>query len=187
MTDDRLLVKAVMEREPGAFERLVTEYSGLCWHIVFRMVRNPEDARDLCQETFLKVYRNLSQFRYESALKSWVGQIAYTVALRHLQRKRLPMVESVDTDEPSPVEGVPDEFDLEAACADEEVAARLHAAIDELPTLPRTILTLYHLEEMSIPEIVEVTGLASGTIKSHLFRARLKLRAVLEAQRVTHA
>ena len=56
---DRDLVEAVLARRPGAFERLIRQYQGLCWHIVERMVRNPEDARDLCQETFLRVYRCL--------------------------------------------------------------------------------------------------------------------------------
>ena len=72
--------------------------------------------------------------------------------------------------------------DLEAACADAETAAHLHEAIEALPPLQRTVLTLYYLEENTIPEIAHITGLASGTIKSHLFRSRLRLREALEAR-----
>ena len=165
---DRDLVDAVLANRPGAFERLVREHQGLCWHIIQRMVRNPEDARELCQDTFLRVHQCLHQYRYESALKSWIGRVAYTIALRHLQHKRIPLVDHG--------------FDLEAACADEETARHLHAAIEQLPPLQRTLLTLYYLEETSIPEIARITGLASGTIKSHLFRSRLRLRGALEAR-----
>jgi RNA polymerase sigma-70 factor (ECF subfamily) len=160
----------------------VREYQGLCWHIIQRMVRNPEDARELCQDTFLRVHQCLHQYRHESALKSWIGRVAYTIALRHLQHKRIPLVDDGGTDDESLVERIGDGFDLEAACADEETQRHLHEAIEQLPPLQRTLLTLYYLEETSIPEIARITGLASGTIKSHLFRSRLRLRGALEAR-----
>jgi RNA polymerase sigma factor (sigma-70 family) len=179
---DRDLVDAVLANRPGAFERLIREYQGLCWHIIQRMVRNPEDARELCQDTFLRVHQCLHQYRYESALKSWIGRVAYTIALRHLQHKRIPLVEHGDGDDYALVENIGDGFDLEAACADEEAVQHLHLAIESLPPLQRTLLTLYYLEETSIPEIARITGLASGTIKSHLFRSRLRLRGALETR-----
>ncbi|MEP6897216.1 MAG: sigma-70 family RNA polymerase sigma factor [Rhodanobacter sp.] len=179
---DRELVDAVLGGRPGAFERLVREYQGLCWHIIQRMVRHPEDARELCQETFLRVHQCLHQYRYESALKSWIGRVAYTIALRHLQHKRIPLLESDGDDEPSLVENIGDGFDLEAACANEETLRHLHTAIETLPPLQRTLLSLYYLEETSIPEIARITGLAGGTIKSHLFRSRLRLRGALESR-----
>ncbi|HKR77015.1 MAG TPA: sigma-70 family RNA polymerase sigma factor [Rhodanobacter sp.] len=181
-TSDRALVDAALANRPGAFERLVREHQGLCWHIIQRMVRNPEDTRELCQDTFLRVHQCLHQFRGESALKSWIGRVAYTIALRHLQHKRIPLVETHDDDSCPLTESVADDFDLEAACADAETAAHLHEAIEALPPLQRTVLTLYYLEENTIPEIAHITGLASGTIKSHLFRSRLRLREALEAR-----
>lgn len=181
--DDRALVAAVLARAPGAFERLVRQYQGLCWHIVLRMVRNPEDARELCQETFLRVHQYLHQYRYDSALKSWIGQVAYSVAKRRLERKRIPLADNPDDGEGlSLAETVGDGFDLEDANAQDQINARLHAAIGELPPLQRTLLTLYHLEETPIGEISRITGLAEGTIKSHLFRTRKQLRDVLEAR-----
>ncbi|WP_232227662.1 RNA polymerase sigma factor [Aerolutibacter daejeonensis] len=177
---DRELVEAVLANTPGAFERLVREYQGLCWHIIQRMVRHPEDTRELCQETFLRVHRYLHQYRQESALKSWIGQVAYSMAKRHLERKRIPLVEAEDDDGGSLLDRVADRFDLEAASADEQVVGHLHAAIEALPPLQRTILTLYHLDEVPIGEIASITGLAEGTIKSHLFRSRAKLRERLQ-------
>jgi RNA polymerase sigma-70 factor (ECF subfamily) len=183
MSQDRVLVQAVLAREAGAFERLVRDYQGLCWHIVYRMVRHPEDARELCQDTFLRVYRYLHQYRHESSLKSWIGQIAFTVALRHLERRRIPLVEPLgNEDDEHPIEQIGDGFDLEAACADDELRRHLYAAMESLPPLRRTVLTLYHLDELSIPDIATITGLAEGTIKSHLFRSRRQLRGVLESR-----
>ena len=180
--DDRALVAAVLARAPGAFERLVREYQGLCWHIIQRMVRQPDDTRELCQEAFLRVHQCLHQYRYESALKSWIGQVAYSVAKRHLERKRIPIAEVADDEDAlSPLDQVSDGFDLEAACADAEVAAALHAQIEALPPLQRTLLTLYHLDEVPIVEIARITGLAEGTIKSHLFRTRALLRERLQS------
>lgn len=180
MNADRELVDAVLADAPGAFERLVREHQELCWHLVYRIVRHPEDTRDLCQEAFLRVHQHLRQYRYESRLKTWIGRIAYSVALRHMERLRLPIVAPPADGEPDLVESVDDGFDLEAAWADADERRRLHAAIETLPPLQRTLLTLYHLDELPIPEIAGITGLAAGTIKSHLFRTRARLRATLE-------
>lgn len=181
--EDRALARAALAGQPGAFERLVRTYQGLCWHIIVRMVRHPEDTRELCQETFLRVHQCLHQYRGDSALKSWIGQVAYSVAKRHLERRRIPLLEpSADADGLASALEVGDGFDLEGAFGDTQVAQHLQAAIDALPPLPRTLLTLYHLEELPIGEIARITGVAEGTIKSHLFRSRRQLRERLETR-----
>jgi RNA polymerase sigma-70 factor (ECF subfamily) len=179
--DDRHLVAEVLSGKPGAFERLVARFQGLCWHIVSRMVRDREDARDLCQEAFLRIYRHLHQYRFESPLRAWIGQVAYSTALRHLERKRIPVVAPLPGDDALRAMDVPDDFDMEAARVDAELMAALHAAIQELAPLQRMILTLYYLDELPIADLVRITGITEGTIKSHLFRSRAKLRERLEA------
>jgi len=183
--DEQARVRAVLDRKPGAFEALVRDYQKLCWHIVFRMVGNPDDARDLCQETFLRVHRQLHQFRFECPLKSWIGRVAYSIALRHLERRRASRVISFDDGDEGVLESLADEsFDLETASADEEHAVRLRQAVDSLPPVPRMLVTLYHLEELPISEIASITAMSEGTIKSHLFRARLNLRDALRVRGV---
>jgi RNA polymerase sigma-70 factor (ECF subfamily) len=179
---DRALVEAVRARARDAFERLVAQHQGLCWHVINRMVRHPEDTRELCQETFLRVYRHLDQYRFESPLKSWIGRIAYTVALRHLERKRIPVADLGDDTALDVGSESGDAFDLEAASASDELVAALRAAVEALPPLQRTLLTLYHFDELPLAEIAAITGLSEGTIKSHLFRSRAKLRARLVAE-----
>lgn len=185
MDADRALVEAVLTNRAGAFEQLVREYQGLCWHVVQRMVRHPEDTRELCQEAFLRVHRYLHQYRFDSPLKSWIGQVAYSVAKRHLERKRIALADvhvggGMDEDDgPSLLDNLGDGTDLQDAHAQAGEERELHAAIEQLLPLQRTILTLYHLEELPIGEIATITGLAEGTIKSHLFRSRNKLREIL--------
>jgi RNA polymerase sigma factor (sigma-70 family) len=183
MSDDQELVTAVLARKPGAFERLVARHQKLVWHLVYRMVQHPEDARELCQDVFFRVHERLNQYRFESALSTWIGRVAFSVATRHLQKKKLPMVEPSADDEGGPAwEGVSDGFDLEAACADNELMGLLGDAIEKLPAIQRTLVTLYHLEEMPIGDIASVTGLPEGTVKNYLFRARSRLRQLLEVR-----
>ena len=178
---DRALVDAVLANRAGAFEQLVRDYQGLCWHVIQRMVRHPEDTRELCQEAFLRVHRYLHQYRFDSPLKSWIGQVAYSVARRHLERKRIALADAIDDEDGlSLLDNLGDGTDLQQDHAQADDERELHAAIERLPPLPRTILTLYHLEELPIGEIATITGLAEGTIKSHLFRSRNKLREILE-------
>lgn len=178
MTDDQELVRSVLAREPGAFASLVERYQRLVWHLVYRMVANPEDTRDLCQEVFLRVYQRLPQFRFDAALGTWIGQIAWSIAARHLRRKRLPFVDLEPRDEESenPVFRIPDGRDLAAELERAEISRRLATELAALPPLQRTLMTLYHVEELSIEEVAAIAHLPAGTVKSHLFRARRVLR-----------
>lgn len=183
MTSDRDLVEAVKAGRPGAFERLVGSYQGLCWHIVLRIVRDPEDARELCQETFLRVHRNLHQYRFESALKTWIGRIAYSIALRHLERRKIPDTACIGGDEGETLlEREQGTDDVLVQVSADEVAAIVADRIALLPPVQRAVLTLYHLDELTIPEIARITDLPVGTVKSHLFRARNRLRTLVSAR-----
>lgn len=182
MDEDRPLVADVLARAPGAFERLVARHQKLVWHIVYRMVQQPDDTRELCQDVFLRVHQRLPQFRFESTLSSWIGRIAFNIATRHLQRRRLPLVEPADDGrDEAPINSMGDDFDLEAAFADAELIANMTRALESLSPVQRTLVTLYHLDELSVPEIARITDLPDGTVKNYLFRARAHLRRRLEA------
>lgn len=182
MNDDRELVARVIARAPGAFAGLVEQHQKLVWHLVYRMVQHPEDTRELSQEVFLKVHRSLHQFRFDSALSTWIGRIAFSVAARHLQRKRIPLVDNVsDEYDDTPLDRVGDEFDLEAACADEDLQQKMAQAMEGMPPLLRTALTLYYLDERSVVEVADIMDVPVGTVKSHLYRARQELRQRLLA------
>ena len=91
MSEDQDLVKAVLARTPGAFERLVTRHQNLVWHMVYRVVQHPEDARDLCQDVFFRVHERLHQYRFESALSTWiVPPIISTSRLQMVRPRPVP-------------------------------------------------------------------------------------------------
>ena len=177
METDHDIVNAVLGNQPGAFARLLGRYQRMVWHIIVRMVHQADDADELAQETFLQVYRNLPQFRFESALSTWIGQVAFSVARRFLAKKRLP-IEPAD-DETDPLDSVAADADLEEGFADAELFQHVATAMAGLSPMQRTILTLFHLDEVPIEEIAQITGSPIGTVKSHLFRARARLRAEL--------
>ena len=184
---DRALVQAVQDGRPGAFERLVQQHQRLVAHLVQRLVRDPEDTRELCQETFLRVHQRLHQWRGDSRLGTWIGRVAWSLALRHLERRRIALVDldHGDTDDGDPagdgsaLDRIGSGSVLEDDIASAQLHRHLHAAVEALPPLQRTLLTLYHFEELPIPEIARLTGLPDGTVKSHLFRSRRRLRQQL--------
>ena len=185
MSDDHTLVEDVLRNRPGGFNRLVDAHKGLVWHILQRMVRNPDDTQDLCQESFLRVYRKLDQFRFDCALSSWVGRIAFTVGARFLEKKSLPLAQGPGfegEDDSDPFAHISDGADLEGEFAEADLMQHAQRLIEQLPPLQRTVLTLYHADELSIGEIARITERPEGTIKNLLFRIRLRLReALLEA------
>lgn len=181
MHPDRALVEAVLGEIPGAFERLVSEHHGLCWSITYRVVRSAEDAHDLCQDTFLRVHQNLRQYRFECPLKNWIGRVAYSIAIRHLKRSKAALGAELQSEVASiHAEDEVEVVDYAAGSDDAAQARRLRHALQRLPLLQRNILSMYHFDDLSIAEIALMTGLAAGTVKSHLFRSRLKLKELLE-------
>lgn len=178
MTDhDRDTVAAVLAGTPGAFERLVDSHQALVWHIVLRMTGHREDARDLCQDVFLRVHRTLGQFRHECALGTWIGRVAFSVAANALKRKQIPLAEPDDEDDPYAAIGGDASPDLELD--DQQRRALVHRCVEALSPMQRTLITLYHLDEMPIRDICTIVGAPEGTVKNALFRARRRLREML--------
>jgi RNA polymerase sigma factor (sigma-70 family) len=163
----------------AAFARLMEAHLRLVMHVTARMVRNPEDQKDLCQEIFLKVYQNLDSFRHESKLSTWIAKIAYHTCLNHLQRKKASWLH--DAADPQRPSDPPDENALapDSEYAEWDANERLHREIARLPFRYRTVLTLYHLDGMGCREIAQIMSLPEGTVKSHLHRARRLLKEKL--------
>ncbi|MCR4439636.1 MAG: sigma-70 family RNA polymerase sigma factor [bacterium] len=176
------LVARVLAGDRSAFRLLVEEYEGLVGHIVFRMVKEPEDRQDLCQEVFLRVYRHLPEFRGDCKLSTWIARIAYNSCLNWLQKKRPQLYERSAADGPSLDELPAPHPSPEEAATRQDLRERLEQEIMALATPYRTVLTLYHVEHMSYAEIGRVMGLPQGTIKSYLFRARKRLKDRLLAR-----
>ena len=180
--DNKLLVKKTLAGNKKAFESIIKLHQRLVSHIVFRMIHNPADQEDLCQEVFLKVYENLRGFKFEAKLSTWIARIAYNTCLNYLEKKKVPLFDDL-TPEDRSLEMVPanggNPVDLVEG---KEISVLLRSQIDKMPVHYRTILTLYHLDQMSYKDIGETMELPEGTVKSYLFRARRQLKQGLLAK-----
>jgi RNA polymerase sigma-70 factor (ECF subfamily) len=170
-TDDALIALALAGRS-DAFGLLVARYERAVYHLAFRTLREPEDAKDAAQEAWIKAYRALASFRPGAKFATWIFTICYRVCCDRLaKRKRFTGDEPADYADPS----AGPERAYEAA----EDSAQLRAAIGALPEKYRIVITLFHLQGKQYEEIAAVLGIPLGTVKTHLFRAKDLLRAAL--------
>lgn len=175
-TDQELVRRAQMD-DDRAFGELVGRYESKVYSLSLRMLRNPEDAEDVLQDTFLRAYRGLKSFQGNSTFSTWIYRIAANSALMRLRKKQLPTVSIEDADErdtplnivdwkPGPVEQL----------LTEETREIMEQAIEALPPEFRQVFILRDVEELSNAEVAEVLDLSVAAVKSRLHRARLKVR-----------
>ncbi|MCP4634136.1 MAG: RNA polymerase sigma factor [candidate division Zixibacteria bacterium] len=182
MSDDRKLVSEISAGNKAAFKDFIEQYQKLVCHVVFRMVSNDTDREDLCQDVFIKVYQNIGNFRFESKVSTWVAQIAYNSCVSFLRKNKTLLYDDLNPgittlDDLSGNNVLPDEYSEV-----QDLSRILVEEIDKLPLIYGTILSLYHLEQMSYNEICEIMQLPEGTVKSYLFRARRLLKNKLLAK-----
>ena len=174
------------ESEDSAFTALVDAHYRRTYGLIYRMVRSEQDAADLTQEVFVRVYKALGRLRAEGAAGAWIRRIATNLCLDYLRKRNsLPSFSSIDANFQSESDsqaswdladpsGEPDRlFDTA------ESSRVLHKAIDALSDDYRIVVILHHIEEMRVEEIAEVLKVPSGTIKSRLSRARKELKRKL--------
>ncbi len=181
---ERELVQQILDGDREAFLAFIDRYERLVKHVVFRIVDDERDREELCQDVFMRAYRYLDGFRFESKLSTWLARIARNTCLNHLEKKEVPLyadhAPSPDDESPDARAALnriedPDE-DVAAAASDREQRAVVRDGISALPEHYRTALTLYHLEGMSVSQISDVMNNPEGTVKSHLYRGRDKLK-----------
>jgi len=187
---DQQLVAQVLGGNTAAFGQIVQRTEGLVTQMLFKMIHHPADRPDIAQEVYLKVFKNLAGFKFQAKLSTWVGQITYNTCLHYLEKKQLVLVDlsehkpddSSEEGRSPPVSLVAGPgYDPETALFDQDLATILSTAIEQLPPLYRTLIALYHQQELSYEEIAQITSLPDGTVKNYLFRARKQLKQHLLA------
>jgi RNA polymerase sigma factor (sigma-70 family) len=175
---DRELVEKVLSGDTNAFAAIIKNTEVLVAQIVFKMVENKEDRKDLAQDIYLKAYKNLPGFRFGSKLSTWIAQIGYNTCLDHVRKKKLVLQDNFDDDDAEELPGINNSLSSQpnAGIFKKELSGILKMEIDKLSPIHKTLITLYHNEEMSYEEIAQVTQLPEGTLKSYLFRARKALK-----------
>lgn len=174
--EDRRLIKQARAGDQKAFEKLLTKYRNLVYHVMMRMVRNPQEAEDLCQEAFIKAFGALASFNEEFAFSTWLMKIATNNCIDFLRKKKLrtySIDEPIQYKEEKVQVELPDrEPSPERQMLDEERSKMINDAIQSLPPRYRHVIVLRHKEEKSYEEIAELLKLPLGTVKARIFRAR---------------
>lgn len=181
---DQQLVKRVQQGDKRAFDLLVIKYQHKILAIVGRYVKDNGEVHDVVQETFIKAYRALANFRGDSAFYTWIYRIAINTAKNHLvARGRRPPSRDVDMDEAEFYSGADSLRDIdtpENQLMKDQLEAVVHAAIRALPEDLRTAVTLREMDGLSYEEIAEVMNCPVGTVRSRIFRARESIDKQIE-------
>lgn len=177
--DDLALAQRALAGNGQAFVEIVKAYQRQVWHMAWRMLQHRQEAEDCSQEVFLRVHQNLRQYRGESALGTWIGRVAFSVALRMAQKRKLRIDLPSDAEPELAWERIGNGDDVQLAHAESEQLQALHAAIEQLPSLPRTVLSLHYQDGLQISAIAELLDCPEGTVKSHLNRGRNRLKSAL--------
>jgi len=182
--EDADLIRRCRTGDPRAFRELVRRYERPVFSVLMRVVRRPEDAEDLAQETFVRVYRALDRYDPSRPFTAWLFTIASRLAIDHLRRKRLPTFSLSQADPGSSEERTIDVEDPglqpDEATSHREEEAQTQSLIDSLPEHYRIVVLLRHQQDLSYEEIAEALQLPLGTVKARIHRARALLKARIE-------
>ncbi|HHU78280.1 MAG: RNA polymerase sigma factor [Caldicoprobacterales bacterium] len=179
MSDEARLLEEARAGSLSAFEELIGLYEKKIYNYCLRMTNSREDAEDLTQEVFVRVYRNLNKFRGKSRLSTWIYRIAHNVCIDQYRRTKAV---SISISQPR---GADDEREMElpaeSPSPEEEIIRReeqerLLECISRLKPAYRTVIVLRDIQNHSYEEIAEILSLPLGTVKSHISRARAALR-----------
>ncbi|WP_297704864.1 sigma-70 family RNA polymerase sigma factor [uncultured Eudoraea sp.] len=175
---DEHLINKVIKGENNAYAVLVDRYKHMVYTLALKIVKNREDAEEVAQDTFVKAYSALNEFKGESKFSTWLYKIAYYRSLDYLKKnKRRVETSTIDISEEYNIASMDDALDgMEV----KERAEIIKHAIQELPAADAVLITLYYFETLSMNEISKVMGISANTIKVRLFRGRKRLAKILE-------
>ncbi len=169
---DAELIDRVLAGDPGAERVLYDAHVDRVFRLVYRMAGDADRAQDWVQETFIRAFQKLGEFRRESTLSTWLCSIAISVSLNGLRKVKRSRDRETSLDDAAPVGFTPRE-------ADPDLKTRMAQAIDALPEGYRTVFVMHDVEGFTHEEIGQALGVQAGTSKAQLFRARAKLRTAL--------
>jgi len=185
-SDEAALIRAAQRGDAEAFETLVRAYDQSVLRIAMNLLRSPEDARDIYQEAFLRVYKNLHTFRFDCSFHTWLYRIVTNICLDHLRKRKVRREESTVIETPEgPLDRI-DTFPQDGPASDPERRAwnrqlqeKIGAALEDLSPRERMVFELRHYQGLRLRNIGEMLGTSEEAAKNCLFRATQKMRSVL--------
>lgn len=175
-THERALIHRAQQGDTGAFEELVNQHSQFVYNLALRLLRDPQEAEDLAQEAFVRVWKALPNFRADARFTTWLYRIVTNLCYNRIPRLKEEL-EAADPDDRLQLPaGNPS---VETRLVRAELKSYLHEAIEALPDGYKLLITMRHLQGLSYQEIADSTGLPLGTVKTGIFRARRQLKEAL--------
>ncbi|NCO62274.1 MAG: sigma-70 family RNA polymerase sigma factor [Flavobacteriales bacterium] len=176
--NDIYYINLIIEGNTNAFSVLVDRYKDLVFSLALKMVKNREEAEEVAQDTFIKVFKSLSQFNGDSKFSTWIYKVTYNTCLDRLKKhKREQQVVSIDEFNTNQIKSLDNALD---AMEDEERRQAIQDCINLLPSDDAFLLTLFYFEEQSLDEIAKVINVTANNVKVKLFRSRKKLTTILK-------
>ena len=171
---DNHLIQALLKGDQKAFSSLVLKYQDQMFSVCLSILKTRDEAQEATQDTFMKMYKAIGDYKAGSKFSSWLYKIAYRTSLDYLRkRKQSTDLDSVNGSAITFVENRQDSMD------NKELSTLLLTALDDLPSDEAALLRMFYLEEMSIKELEEITGMSKSNVKVKLFRARKKMADIL--------
>jgi RNA polymerase sigma-70 factor (ECF subfamily) len=186
MLDETALIRAAQEGDHAAFEQLVRAYDQSVLRLAMNLLRSPEDAHDVYQEAFLRVYRNLHSFRFDCSFHTWLYRIVTNLCLDHLRKRKVrreePTVLATSDGPLDRMDVVPEdraESDPQRHLFSGQVRNRVKEVLRQLTPRERMVFELRHYQGLRLKRIGEILGTTEEAAKNCLFRATQKMRAAL--------
>lgn len=176
--DDQILIDAIRSGDTKAYAQLVNRYKDLVYTLALRMVKHREEAEEVAQDTFVKVFRSLNRFKGDSKFSTWIYKITYNTSLDRLKKNKKHYndieIDDYTFNQLGTIDNALDNL------INEEKSKLIRQCIDKLPEDSSSLLTLFYFEELSLDEISKIINIEVNTVKVKLFRARKKLAVILE-------
>ncbi len=185
MTDnERLLLKRAKKGDVDAFEQLIEKYQKKVYNIALKMLGNKEDAYDMSQEVFIRVYRSIDKFKEQASLSTWIYKITTNVCLDEIRRRKNRFTVSIDDDMELNDSKVKRQIEYdgpspEIIVEENELREIINKSIQQLPEQYRVVTILRDIQGFSYEEIANILDVPQGTVKSRINRARAMLRDIL--------
>jgi len=183
--EERRLIVAAKQGDRDAFRALVEKHQRRAYAVALGVLHDPDDARDVCQEAFLKAHRNLVNFEGEAQFFTWLYRIVMNLCIDQLRKRRHQRVEfdeAIAGDEAEDDTGISPQrlgFDPERALTDKDLRGHIWRALGQLSPVHRAVLVMREVEGLSYQEMADQVGCSIGTIMSRLFHARKKMQKML--------
>ncbi|MFC1716367.1 RNA polymerase sigma factor [Candidatus Poribacteria bacterium] len=174
--DRALPVERFQSGEFDAFDEIVNKYRERVYNLAYRVTHNAEDAFDISQEVFIKVFRSLGRLKDTSAFDAWLRRVAMNACLDHLRRRSTEQNLECST---LVQEHISSNERTDGPVEDGELRGMISRAVNQLPKRQKKVFMLRHYEGLTLKEIAEALNCSPGTVKAHLFRATRRVRKLL--------